>query len=178
MGLEIATVGIIVAAVGAAAGAYGTYQAARAQKKQARAQKEAQEVSTAQQKNEQAEQRRQQIRQQRIRTAQIEQSSQNAGAAGSSGEVGAISGVQSVVAGNLAFGQSSALAAQGISAQTQRAANYGMQSQIYSGIGNLGFSALNLGMNMGAGDALFGESKTNSVSTQLDNTMQANPSIF
>lgn len=160
MGLE--TVALVVAAVGAATATYGTIQANKSAKKQASAQKEASEVSGAQQRIQEAEQRRQQIRQQRVRMAQIEQSASNVGAGGSSGELGAISGVQSTTANNLAFGQSAALAAQGISNSTQQAANYGLSAQMNQGLSNIGFSAVNLGMSMGATDALsdmFGKPK-------------------
>lgn len=178
MGLEAATVGIIVGAVGAAGAAYGTIEAQRAGKKQASAQKEAKEITAAQQKQEQMRQIREQVRNQRIRTAQIEQSASSAGVSGSSGELGAVSGVNTITGSNIAFGQSTALAAQGISSQNQKASEAGLSAQINQGIAGIGFSAINLGMSMGAGQALFGENTTNQVSRQLDNTMRANPSLF
>lgn len=178
MGLEIGTVGIILGAVGAASATYGTIEARKAGKKQAGAQKEASEISAAQQKQAEMEQRREQVRQQRIRVAQVEQSASNAGAGGSSGELGAVSGVNTITGSNIAFGQSTTLAAQGISKQNQRAADAGLSSQINQGIAGIGFSAVNLGMSMGAGQALFGENTTDQVSRQLDNTMRSNPSLF
>lgn len=176
MGVE--TVGVIVAAVGAAAGAYGTIQSQKGAKKSAEAQEEASEIQAAQQKQEQMQQQREQIRQQRIRVAQVEQGAANVGASGSSGEAGAVSGIQTVTGSNIAFGQSSALAAQGISEQRQKAAEASLSSQINQGIAGLGFNALNLGLNMGAANALFGESGESKLSRQLDNKMNANPSIF
>lgn len=157
MGLE--TVALVVAAVGAATATYGTIQSNHNAKKAAGAQREANDVSAAQQRIQEAEQRRQQIRQQRIRQAQVEQSASNVGASNSSGEIGAVSGIQSNTANNLAFGQSAALAAQGITNQTQRAADFGLRSQMNQGIANIGFSGVNLGMQMGAVDGamnLFG----------------------
>lgn len=176
MGIE--TVGIIVGAVGAAAGAYGTIQAQKGAKKAAKEQEKAADVAAAQQKQEEMEKRRQQIREQRIRTAQIEQGAANAGVSGSSGEIGAKSGVQTVTASNIAFGTSAAKAAEGISEHNQAAAEANLQSQINQGIAGLGFNALNLGMNMGAANVLFGEGKSEGLSRQLDNKMNANPSIF
>lgn len=174
MGIE--TVGLVVAAVGAAATAYGATEQRRAGKKRASAEKEAREISAAQQKQEEAEKRRQAIREQRVRQAQIEQAASNAGSSGSSGELGAISGTQTVTGANIAFGQSTALAAQGISTQMQKAADASLQGQIAGGIAGLGSSAIGLGMQMGAADALF--SSKPSVSSQVDNTINANPSIF
>lgn len=178
MGLEAATVGIIVGAVGAAGAAYGTIEAQRAGKRQSRAQKEVSDISAAQQKNEQMQQQREQLRQARIRTAQIENSAAIAGVGGSSGESGAVGGVQTITASNIAFGQSTALSAQGISGQNQKAAEAGLSSQINQGIASIGFNAINLGMSMGAGQKLFAENTTDRVSRQLDNTMRANPSLF
>lgn len=174
MGVE--TVGLVVAAVGAAATAYGTVEQQRAGKKRSSAEKEAREISSAQQKQQEAEQRRQAIREQRVRQAQIEQAASNTGSSGSSGEVGAVSGTQTVTGANIAFGQSTALAAQGTSAQMQNAANASLKGQIAGGIAGLGSSAIGLGMQMGAADALF-SSKT-SVDSQVENTINANPSIF
>lgn len=178
MGLEAATVGLIASAVGAASAVYGTVEAGKASKKASEEQKEAKEISEAAQKNQEAEQRRQAIREQRIRTAQIEQGAVNAGASGSSGEIGAVSGAKTVTASNIAFGESTALAAQGISSRNQAAAEASLNAQINQGIAGIGFSAINLGMNMGAGQALFGEDTKNQVSRQLDNTINANPSLF
>lgn len=174
MGVE--TVGLIVAAVGAAATAYGTTEQRKAAKKRASAEKESQAVISAQQKQEQAEQRRQAIREQRIRQAQIEQSAANVGSSGSSGELGAISGTQTVTGSNIAFGQSTALAAQGVTRQNQIAADASLEGQIAGGIAGLGSSAIGLGMQMGAGEGLF--SSKPSVDSQVNNTINSNPSIF
>ncbi|AJT60718.1 hypothetical protein [Citrobacter phage CVT22] len=176
MGVE--TAGVIIAAVGAAATAYGASEQRKAAKRRSSAEKEAKEISAAQQKIEQAEKQRQQIREQRVRTAQIAQSASNAGASGSSGELGAISGTQTVTGSNIAFGQSSTLAAQGISNQTQVAADASLEGQIAGGIASLGGSAMNLGFQMGAGNALFGQSGKQSLEADLTNKMNANPSIF
>lgn len=174
MGVE--TVGLVVAAVGAAATAYGTVESQRAAKKRSSAEQEAKDIQAATQKNQEAEQRRQAIREQRVRQAQIAQAASSAGSSGSSGELGAISGTQTVTGSNIAFGQSTALAAQGTSKQVQRAADASLQGQIAGGIAGLGSSAIGLGMQMGAADALF--SSKPSLSSQVDNTINANPSIF
>lgn len=176
MGIE--TVGLVVAAVGAAAATYGTIESQKAAKNQGRAQKEASEISAAQQKNEEARQRREQIRQQRIRIAQVEQGAASAGVSGSSGEAGAVGGIQTVTGDNISFGKGTALAAQGISAQNQRAADAGLSAQINQGIAGIGFNAVNLGVSMGASNALFGESSSSKVDRDLDNTMKSNPSLF
>lgn len=177
MGVE--TVGVIVAAVGAAAATYGTVESQKANKKRASAEEEARDIQSAQQKQEEMEQRRQQIREQRVRQAQIEQSAANAGSSGSSGELGAVSGTQTITGSNIAFGQSTAMAAQGISRQSQVAADAALDSSINQGIASLGGQAIGLGLNtMGGGNLLFGGESKPSVSTQLDNKMNANPSIF
>lgn len=166
MGLEVGTIGIIVAAVGAAATTYGTIESRKAQKRQSSAQKEAQEISSAQQKNEQMQQQRDAIRQQRIRTAQIAQQAANAGASGSSGEAGAVGGVATQTASNLAFGQSAAKAAEGISSQTQLAGDAAMDAQLNQGIASLGAQGLNLGFQLGAGSALFGTGESSAKADQ------------
>lgn len=177
MGVE--TVGVIVAAVGAAAAAYGTVESQRANKKRAGAEEEARNVQAAQQKQEEMEKRRQQIREQRVRQAQIEQSAANAGSSGSSGELGAVSGTQTITGSNIAFGQSTALASQGISRQNQVAADAALDVSINQGIASLGGQAMSLGLGpMGGASKLSGGESKPSVSTQLDNKMNANPSIF
>lgn len=164
MGIE--TAAIVVAAIGAAATTYGTVESRKAQKRQAGAQKEVQEISSAQQKNEQMQQQRDAIRQQRIRTAQIEQQAANAGASGSSGESGAVGGVATQTASNLAFGESAAKAAEGISAQNQIAGNAAMDAQLNQGIASLGGQALGLGFQLGAGSALFGTGESSAKAKQ------------
>lgn len=177
--IGVETVGVIVAAVGAAATAYGTVENQRANKKRASAEEEARDIQSAQQKQEEMEKRRQQIREQRVRQAQIEQSAANAGSSGSSGELGAVSGTQTITGSNIAFGQSTAMAAQGISRQSQVAADAALDSQIAQGIASLGGQAMSLGLGqMGGGNKLFGGESGSSTSTQLDNKMNANPSIF
>ena len=175
-GVEIA--GVVAAVVGAGAAAYGASEQRQASKRQSKAQKEAKAISTAQQKQEEMEQRREAVRQQRIRAAQVEQSAANAGVSGSSGELGAISGTQTVTGANIAFGKSTALAAQGLSAQNQNMAEANLQGQTAGAITGLGVSAFSLGMSMGAGNALFGEGSQTSLSKDLDNKMNSNPSIF
>lgn len=177
MGLEAATVGYIVAAVGAAATAYGTMEQQKASKRQSRAQKEAKDISLAQQKAEQIEKQRQEIRQRRIRVAQVQQAAANSSVSGSSGELGAIGSIQTTSGNNIAFGESAALAARGITAQNQVASDANMSAQLNQGIAGLGFSALSMGANMGAFNGLFSDPAPN-VNKQVDNMISSNPSLF
>jgi len=179
MGIE--TIALVVAAVGATATVAGTMQQNRQARKAAGAQKEASDVSSAQQRIEDMEQRRQQIRQQRIRQSQIEQSASNAGVSESSGELGSLSALSTNAASNLAMMSGRNLAAQGIGAANQQAANAQGQAQTWGAISQLGGAAMRLGVQGGATRGamnLFAPASAGKLSTDTDNMILGNPNLF
>ncbi|NOQ73243.1 MAG: hypothetical protein GQ574_14645 [Crocinitomix sp.] len=111
------------ALIGLAITAVGTIASVSAEKKRASAEREARSISSANENLRNTAAKRKAVREERIRRSRVQQISVNTGVAGSSGEIGATSALSASVGRNIAFQEQETKAAQGISAQNQKAAN-------------------------------------------------------
>ena len=111
MGVEL-----VVAAVSAAASIAGQIEKRKSDKKAAKEQK-------AQSAAERARARRRVIREKRIKQGQVENAASQTGTQGSSGEVGAVSGLNTSLASEVGFQESSQRRADKVSEIQQRSAN-------------------------------------------------------
>jgi len=130
---------ILSLAVGAASG-ITQYKAA---KTTAKARKEANKISSANETIKNRLANRQQAKRARIVRGRLAQSAANTGVSGSSGELGAVSGISSSAGASFAGQQTNILAAQGISAQSQRAASAQSKANAFSSFATI----FDLGVN-------------------------------
>lgn len=143
----------IAAAVAFVAGTAITIDANKASQ---RASKRAAETKTASQKNADAAALRQQAREARRERAKIVQISENLGTSGSSGEIGATGSISGQVASSFANVSSQQMAAAGITAEQNKAADANLKAgygQVLSSVGSQAFSAT------GGFDKLFSQGK-------------------
>ena len=103
--------------------AVSTFAQIKQEKKRAAAETEARDITSANEQLRNRAARRKAVREERIRRRRIQQVSVNTGVAGSSGEIGAQAALSASVGRNIAFQTQETKAAQGISAQNQRAAD-------------------------------------------------------
>ena len=102
--------------------AVSTFAQIKQEKKRAAAETEARDITSANEELRNRAARRKAVREERIRRQRIRQVSVSTGVAGSAGEIGAISALAASVGRNIAFQEQETRAAQGVSAQQQRAA--------------------------------------------------------
>jgi hypothetical protein len=131
MGLETATLALILAGTGTAATLVGQERSRKGASRSLAAQKQAASETNAQNAAAAAQERRQQIREERVRRARILQNSSNSGTAGSSGEAGAIGSLSTQLQTNIAANLGRLQGAENLSIFAQQQAN--AQSQINSG---------------------------------------------
>lgn len=129
MGLEVATLSLIVAGAGTVASVKNQMDArssaAAAADQQRRAQSEQRAVVASQQ----AADRRAQIREERVRRARLLQGSENTGTAFSSGETGGVGNIATGYFSNLGTSLGSEQSAANISTFQQNAANFNYETQ-------------------------------------------------
>jgi hypothetical protein len=130
---------IAIASVGV-----GTAVSIDQQSKARKAQQRAGDEQRARNASEAARERRQQIREERVKRARIAQASENTGVQGGSGELGATAGLGTNLASNIGANLGRIQTANQISLFEQQAANYMMNANIATQVGNLGFQGASL----------------------------------
>ena len=130
----------VIAAAALAATAVSGYQQYQAASEAADAREEAQRIQGAQQQIQQRRRTRQAIREERIRRARILQAAENTGVAGSSGQFGAVGALGTLTGANVGASRGTALAAEGITRQGQRASDAQQRGQLFGAIGQLSSS--------------------------------------
>jgi len=138
MGIDPASLGLIVSAV---SGVYGVSQNIAARKDQKAIKRE----QAAANKGQELEERRKQIREERVKRARILQASENTGTSGSSGEAGAIGNLSTNLGSNLGSNLSAVERGGTISDLSQSAANHQGNAQLAGAVGSLANTGLKLG---------------------------------
>lgn len=129
MGIEVALIGLAVAAYGAYEGHEGRKEAKANYQRQAQESRKARAEEKALNFQQQAEERRKLVREERVRRARILQAAEGTGGAGSSGEYGAIAGMNTQLQSNLGINLGRAEAGNRISGYLQNAADFGTAAQ-------------------------------------------------